>query len=54
MPLVNITNVVIENNPSLFLSNFKLVITFECLKEIKDEIDWELIYIGSAKNDKYD
>ena len=31
-------------------------ITFECLKEIEgeDDIDWKLIYVGSAKKPEHD
>jgi len=54
MSLVNITNILVENNPAPFCAPFKLVISFECLKEIKEEIEWEFVYIGSAKNESYD
>jgi histone chaperone ASF1 len=54
MRLVNVTNVIVENPESSFLSSIKLNITFECMREMPDSIDWKLIYIGSAKDEKYD
>ena len=35
MAAININNIIIESNPAPFLSNFKIFITFECLKELK-------------------
>lgn len=54
MSLVNILNIIVENNPSNFLSPFLFKITFECVQPIKEEIEWKLIYVGSAKDEKYD
>ncbi|KAL4488464.1 hypothetical protein ABPG72_013032 [Tetrahymena utriculariae] len=54
MALVNIQNIQFHNNPCPFLSPFKLDVTFECIKPIPDDIEWQLIYIGSAKDEKYD
>jgi histone chaperone ASF1 len=36
MAAINITNVVIQNNPAPFLAPFHLQITFECLKELTE------------------
>lgn len=54
MALINITNIIVENNPCSFLAPFLFKITFECAKEIKEGVDWKLIYVGSSKDDKYD
>lgn len=54
MAFVNITNVIVDNNPAPFLSQLKFHITFECLRELSDLIEWRLIYIGSAKDQCYD
>jgi histone chaperone ASF1 len=54
MALVNVTNVILENPESPFLSSIKFNITFECMRELPDSIDWKLVYIGSAKDEKYD
>ncbi|MBS1889883.1 MAG: hypothetical protein JST59_01200 [Actinobacteria bacterium] len=54
MAFVNISNVVVDNNPAPFLSQFRFHITFECLRDIQETIEWKLIYIGSAKDAGYD
>jgi histone chaperone ASF1 len=54
MAFVNITNVIVDNNPAPFLTQFKFHITFECLKEMPDTLEWRLIYIGSAKDESHD
>ncbi|RUP44819.1 hypothetical protein BC936DRAFT_148972 [Jimgerdemannia flammicorona] len=36
MALVNITNIQVIDNPSLFSSPFQFEITFECIAELKD------------------
>ena len=38
MSLVNITNIIIDNNPAMFQEKFKLHITFECIEDIPEEI----------------
>jgi|JI9StandDraft_1071089.scaffolds.fasta_scaffold1007893_1 hypothetical protein len=48
MTLVNVTNVVVENPEASFTSTIKLGVTFECLRELNEPIDWKLVYIGSA------
>lgn len=29
-------------------------ITFECISELAEDIEWKLIYVGSAEDEKYD
>ncbi|XP_066921644.1 histone chaperone asf1b-like [Clytia hemisphaerica] len=50
---VRVTNVVVLNNPCKFFDPFQFQITFECL-EISDDLEWKLIYVGSAENNEYD
>ena len=38
MSLVNITNIIVEDNPASFLEPLKLKITFETAKEIPEGI----------------
>lgn len=35
---MHISNVVVENNPAPFLSQFRFQITFECLRDIQEVI----------------
>ncbi|KAL9226116.1 hypothetical protein vseg_001966 [Gypsophila vaccaria] len=54
MSVVNITNVSILDNPAPFLSPFCFEISYECLDSLKDDIEWKLIYVGSAEDETYD
>eukprot|EP01102_Stenamoeba_stenopodia_P000145 TRINITY_DN1010_c0_g3_i1.p1 TRINITY_DN1010_c0_g3~~TRINITY_DN1010_c0_g3_i1.p1 ORF type:complete len:178 (-),score=36.37 TRINITY_DN1010_c0_g3_i1:249-743(-) len=54
MSLVSITNVVVHNNPSSFQSPFQFEIVFDCLAELKEDLEWKVIYVGSAENPKFD
>jgi histone chaperone ASF1 len=36
MALVNVTNVVVLDNPTAFTNPFQFDITFECLQELQD------------------
>ncbi|KAG4097042.1 ASF1 like histone chaperone-domain-containing protein [Neocallimastix lanati (nom. inval.)] len=54
MSLVNITNVQIPNNPALFNTEFQFEITFECLAPLKEDLEFKVIYVGSAESEEYD
>ena len=54
MSLINILNIIVDNNPTKFQDPFVFRITFECVKPIEQEIEWKLIYVGSAKDECYD
>ncbi|CAD8209874.1 unnamed protein product [Paramecium pentaurelia] len=54
MALINITNIVFDQSTALFNTPIQMQITFEVLRQLDQEIDWKLIYIGSPNNDKYD
>jgi histone chaperone ASF1 len=63
MSLVNITNIQvsfklnlfqIQNNPTAFTDPFSLEITFELLSPLQSDLEFKLIYVGSAKSDQYD
>jgi hypothetical protein len=36
MALINVTNIIVENNPAPFLSNLQMSITFECMKQMEN------------------
>ena len=42
MAKVNICNVMVLDNPSLFKNPFQFEITFECLEDLKEGIDLRL------------
>nr|DAD28704.1 TPA_asm: hypothetical protein HUJ06_030172 [Nelumbo nucifera] len=54
MSAVNITNVTVLNNPAAFLNPFQFEISYECLSPLKDDLEWKLIYVGSAEEETYD
>ncbi|KJH49445.1 Anti-silencing protein, ASF1-like protein [Dictyocaulus viviparus] len=51
---VNICSVDILDNPSSFTSQFKLEITFEVFEYLPHDLEWELVYVGSAKSSSFD
>ncbi|KAJ6936151.1 histone chaperone ASF1B [Populus alba x Populus x berolinensis] len=54
MSAVNLTNVTVLDNPAPFLSPFQFEISYECLTPLKDDLEWKLIYVGSAEDETYD
>jgi len=50
-----VTNVEVLDNPSKFTNPFQFEIIFECLAPgVKSELEWKLLYVGSAEDEKYD
>ena len=54
MNVVNVTSINVLDNPCQFSNPFQFEITFECLQELKEDLDWKIIYVGSAESEKYD
>ncbi|ORX59580.1 anti-silencing protein [Hesseltinella vesiculosa] len=54
MSLVNILNIQVLDNPTRFTDEFKFEITFECNAELQDDLEWKMIYVGSAESPDYD
>ncbi|XP_010695910.2 histone chaperone ASF1B [Beta vulgaris subsp. vulgaris] len=54
MTAINITNVTILDNPAPFLCPFQFQISYECSVPLKDDLEWKLIYVGSAEDETYD
>ncbi|XP_072946707.1 histone chaperone asf1 [Epargyreus clarus] len=54
MAKVHITNVVVLDNPSPFLNPFQFELTFECREELKEDVEWKMIYVGSAETEEHD
>ena len=54
MASINILNIIPKNTTSKFTEAFSFEIIFEVLSELKKEIEWKMIYIGSAEDKKYD
>ncbi|KNC76314.1 histone chaperone ASF1A [Sphaeroforma arctica JP610] len=54
MAAVCLKNVTPTANPAPFNSMFQFEITFECCKDIKDDLEFKIIYVGSAESENYD
>ncbi|XP_021888349.1 probable histone chaperone ASF1A [Carica papaya] len=54
MSAVNITNVTVLDNPAPFLTPFQFEISYECLTPLEDDLEWKLIYVGSAEDETSD
>ncbi|KAK4514801.1 uncharacterized protein ATC70_002406 [Mucor velutinosus] len=54
MSLVNILNIQVLDNPTNFTNPLQFEITFECNAPLKDDIEWRMIYVGSAESSEYD
>uniref|UniRef100_A0A6B2G4Z7 Histone chaperone asf1b-A (Trinotate prediction) n=1 Tax=Myxobolus squamalis TaxID=59785 RepID=A0A6B2G4Z7_MYXSQ len=54
MAKVKVRNVEVLNNECDLFSKFSFKIVFEALENIDEDIEWRLIYVGSAENSKYD
>ena len=54
MASINILNIIPKNITSKFTDPFSFEIIFEVLSNLKKEIEWKMIYIGSAEDKKYD
>ncbi|KAH8324905.1 hypothetical protein KR074_002644 [Drosophila pseudoananassae] len=54
MAKVHITNVVVLDNPSSFHNPFQFELTFECIEELKEDLEWKMIYVGSAESEEHD
>lgn len=54
MAKVHVCNVQVHDNPTKFLSNFEFEITFECLENLPEDLEWKIIYVGSAESEEFD
>lgn len=41
---------VVLDNPTSFTNPFQFEITFECLQELDDDLEWKVLYVGSAQD----
>ncbi|RWS17557.1 histone chaperone asf1-like protein [Dinothrombium tinctorium] len=54
MAKVHVVNVVVLDNPSPFFNPFQFEITFECIEDLKEDLEWKIVYVGSAESEEYD
>lgn len=44
----------VHNNPATFYTPFQFEIHFECLEELQDDLEFKIIYVGSAETYEFD
>ena len=54
MSSINILNIIPKTTINKFTDPFSFEIIFEVLSELTKEMEWKMIYIGSAEDKKYD
>uniref|UniRef100_A0A8D1X999 Anti-silencing function 1B histone chaperone n=2 Tax=Sus scrofa TaxID=9823 RepID=A0A8D1X999_PIG len=54
MAKVSVLNVAVLENPSPFHSPFRFEISFECNEALTDDLEWKIIYVGSAESEEFD
>jgi histone chaperone ASF1 len=45
---------VVMDNPTTFNNPFQFEITFECLQELDDDLEWKILYVGKAADSAKD
>lgn len=38
----------------MFFNPFQFEITFECIEDLTDDLEWKIIYVGSAESEEFD
>ncbi|THV03487.1 anti-silencing protein [Dendrothele bispora CBS 962.96] len=54
MSIVTIRNVEFINNPARFSDVYRFRVTFECIAQLPDDLEWKLIYVSSPDNEQLD
>jgi len=54
MAKVQVVDVEVLDNPSLFQQKFSFQITFDCMDNLRDDLEWKIIYVGSAESEELD
>ncbi|POS83412.1 histone deposition protein Asf1 [Erysiphe pulchra] len=54
MSVVSLLGVNVLKNPARFGDPYEFEITFECLEALQKDLEWKLIYVGSATSNDHD
>jgi len=54
MAKVHVLNVCVLDNPAKFATKFEFEITFECVEDLPEDLEWKIIYVGSAESEEFD
>ena len=44
MAKVHVCNVLVLDNPAQFMSKLEFEITFECIEDLPEDLEWKIIY----------
>lgn len=51
---ISVVSVKVLNNPCKFKDPFTFEICVSCQAELEDDLEWKLVYVGSADSEEYD
>ena len=54
MAAVNILQVSVLQNPASYADPLAFDIEYECYSALQDDLEWKMIYVGSAESEDYD
>ena len=54
MAKVHLNNITVMNNPAAFSSQLEFEVTFDCIENLADDLEWNLIYVGSGQSAEFD
>lgn len=54
MSLVNVTSVKVFKNPTVITDPFEFEISFECLQNLEEDLEWKIVYISCAESKDMD
>lgn len=54
MSVVSLLGIKVLNNPAKFTDSYEFEITFECLEQLKEDLEWKLTYVGSSDSLEHD
>lgn len=54
MSIVSLLGIEVLNNPARFADPYEFEITFECLEQLKEDLEWKLTYVGSSRSLDHD
>lgn len=46
-------NSVVLGSPAPSYKPFQFEITFECIEDLAEDLEWKIIYVGSAESEEY-
>ena len=54
MDCIRVCKVSVLENPAQFLDKLEFEITFDCIEDVPEDLEWKIIYVGSAESEDFD